>query len=188
MKKFVIPLICLALLCACALGESATGSPSAAASATVSVTPSPTPSPTPIPDGDAFVCDELSLNLPYGLALMDETALAGYEAAVQADYEDTARTLAVASNESGAMMMLAICETEDDCLTAASEASADILGEGASVTQLQFGDNSCAAFACSIQDREYRIYFFSNGAQLLCVGTSGLTDAQISASLESLKF
>ena len=176
MKRFAILLICLMLLSGCALGESVTNTPSAA------------PSPSPIPDGDAFVCDELSLNLPYGLALMDETALAGYEAAVQADYEDTARTLAVAADDSGAMMLLALCETEDDCITAASEAAADILGEGAAVTQLQFGDNSCAAFACSIQEREYRIYFFSNGTQLLCVGTSGLTDAQISASLESLKF
>ena len=179
MKHFAIILICLALLPCCALGE---------ATASATVTAAPSPSPTSIPDGEAFTCDELSINLPYGLTLMEETELVGYEAAVQADYEDTARTLAVAVDDSGAMMLLAICETEDDCTVAASEAAADILGEGATVTQLQFGDNTCAAFACSIQERDYRIYFFSNGTQLLCVGTSGLTDAQISASLESLDF
>ena len=184
MKKFMIALLCLALMGTCALAEPT------AADATVAATPtvSPTASPTPIPAGEAFSCDDLTINLPYGLTLMDGDALAGYEAAVQDDFEDTATTLAVATDDDGAMMLLAVCDSETDCVTAASEAAQDILGEGASVTALQFGDVSCAAFACSIQERDYRIYFFSNGTELLCVGTSGLSDAQISTSLESLKF
>ncbi len=186
MKKFMIALMCLALIGTYALAEPTAAD--ATVAATVTPTASPTPSPTPIPAGEAFSCDELTINLPYGLTLMDEDSLVGYEAAVQDDFEDTAKTLAVATDDDGSMMLLAVCDSETDCVTAASEAARDILGEGASVTALQFGDVSCAAFACSIQEREYRIYFFSNGAKLLCVGTSGLTDAQISASLESLKF
>ena len=88
----------------------------------------------------------------------------------------------------GGMLLLTICDSEADCMTAAAEAARDILGENAAVSEITFGENRCAAFACAIQGRDYRLYLFANGKNVLCVGVSGLSDAQISAALESLRF
>lgn len=187
MKRLIFLLICMSMLAACALAEpTQTGESTTTPSPTATL--APTPTPTAIPVGELFSCDVLSINLPYGLTLLDEPALAGYEAAVQADFEGAARTLAVAADGNGGILLLAVCDSEADCVTAATEAAHDILGESAAISEVSFGENNCAAFACSIQDREYRIYLFTNGKTALCVGASGLSDAQISVALESLKF
>ncbi len=196
MKRLISLLICLLLPAACALAEVAlptetatsASAPAATAAPTTTATPTPSPAPTAVPAGELFTCDEVRLNLPYGLTLLDEEASADYEAAVQADFEGAARTLAVAADGNGGMLLLTICDSEADCMTAAAEAARDILGENAAVSEITFGENRCAAFACAIQGRDYRLYLFANGKNVLCVGVSGLSDAQISAALESLRF
>lgn len=190
MKRLISLFICLLLPAACALAEVAlpTEAATSASAPTATATPTLSPAPTTVPAGELFTCDELRLNLPYGLTLLDEEASAGYEAAVQADFEGTARTLAVAADGNGGMLLLTICDSEADCMTAAAEAARDILGENAVVSEITFGENRCAAFACAIQGRDYRLYLFANGKNVLCVGVSGLSDAQISAALESLRF
>ena len=189
MKRLISLLICLLLPAACALAEVALPTaPTATVAPTTTATPTPSLAPTAVPAGQLFTCDEVRLNLPYGLTLLDEEASAGYEAAVQADFEGAARTLAVAADGNGGMLLLTICDSEADCMTAAAEAARDILGENAAVSEITFGENRCAAFACAIQGRDYRLYLFANGKNVLCVGVSGLSDAQISAALESLKF
>ena len=188
MKRLISLLICLTLPAACALAEVALPTEAATSASAPAATAAPTTTvPTAVPAGELFTCDELRLNLPYGLTLLDEEASAGYEAAVQADFEGAARTLAVAADGNGGMLLLTICDSEADCMTAAAEAARDILGENA-VSEITFGENRCAAFACAIQGRDYRLYLFANGKNVLCVGVSGLSDAQISAALESLRF
>ena len=100
MKRLIFLLICMSMLAACALAEpTQTGEPTTTPSPTATL--APTPTPTAIPVGELFSCDVLSINLPYGLTLLDEAALAGYKAAVQADFEGAARTLAVAADGNG---------------------------------------------------------------------------------------
>lgn len=189
MKRLISLLICLLLPAACALAEVALPTEAATSASAPTATAAPTTTvPTAVPAGELFTCDEVRLNLPYGLTLLDEEASAGYEAAVQADFEGAARTLAVAADGNGGMLLLTICDSEADCMTAAAEAARDILGENAAVSEITFGENRCAAFACAIQGRDYRLYLFANGKNVLCVGVSGLSDAQISAALESLRF
>ena len=189
MKRLISLLICLTLPAACALAEVALPTEAATSASAPAATAAPTTTvPTAVPAGELFTCDEVRLNLPYGLTLLDEEASAGYEAAVQADFEGAARTLAVAADGNGGMLLLTICDSEADCMTAAAEAARDILGENAAVSEITFGENRCAAFACAIQGRDYRLYLFANGKNVLCVGVSGLSDAQISAALESLRF
>ena len=190
MKRLISLLICLTLPAACALAEVAlpTEAATSASASAATAAPTTTAAPTAVPAGELFTCDEVRLNLPYGLTLLDEEASAGYEAAVQADFEGAARTLAVAADGNGGMLLLTICDSEADCMTAAAEAARDILGENAAVSEITFGENRCAAFACAIQGRDYRLYLFANGKNVLCVGVSGLSNAQISAALESLRF
>ena len=189
MKRLISLLICLTLPAACALAEVALPTEAATSASAPAATAAPTTTvPTAVPASELFTCDEVRLNLPYGLTLLDEEASAGYEAAVQSDFEGAARTLAVAADGNGGMLLLTICDSEADCMTAAAEAARDILGENAAVSEITFGENRCAAFACAIQGRDYRLYLFANGKNVLCVGVSGLSDAQISAALESLRF
>ena len=184
MKRLISLLICLTLPAACALAEVAlpTEAATSASASAATAAPTTTAAPTAVPAGELFTCDEVRLNLPYGLTLLDEEASAGYEAAVQADFEGAARTLAVAADGNGGMLLLTICDSEADCMTAAAEAARDILGENAAVSEITFGENRCAAFACAIQGRDYRLYLFANGKNVLCVGVSGLSNAQISAA------
>ena len=71
MKKIVSVLLMLCMFASCALAESPA-----------------------IP----FSCEYFSLSLPEGMMIPDQTAVAGYEAAVQSDFPDAAQTLLTAVN------------------------------------------------------------------------------------------
>lgn len=148
-----------------------------------------TPAPTATPVGTEFSCEAFIVRLPYGMDILDEDALAAYEAAVQAAYPEAALTQLVAVNAAGdAAVCFALLDSAQTPVDAAREAAQNVLGSGDTVSELSFGTNVSAGFACAAEEIAYRFYYFSNGHQLLLVSVSGLEDSQINAMLESLIF
>ena len=153
--------------------------------ATAAATLAPTPAPTGVP----HVQDGLQLLLPAGMVVLEGDALAAYDAAVQADYPDTARTLLAAVNsETGALLTIAEAESGANCLDAAREAAQTLIGDPDAAQAAEYGENRCAAFACAIGEQIFRLYYFSDGEHLRILGASGLTDAELDALLTGLSF
>lgn len=142
------------------------------------LTISPTPEPTPAPV--VFEGDGMKLTLPQGFELLEGDAKAGFEAALQGDYPNAAQTLFAAMDVSHeAAVMAAFVDSEEDSHDAAREAADALLGDPDAVSDVQFGENRFASFACAIGERGYHLYYFSDGARLFILGISGLERAQI---------
>ena len=187
MKRILAATAAILMATSIALAEPASTTTAATASAVPAIAVTPTPSAAPT----GILCETewFTFTMPDRLKVMDESLRAGYDAAAQADYPDAGRTLLSAMDESGsAMLTFSGMESSQEALSAAKEAAADILGSDESVTELNFGVHSCAAFACSIEDQIYRLYYLSSGEKLVILGASGLEDAEISMILSSLTF
>ena len=187
MKRILAATAAILMAAGIALAEPAPTSTAATASAVPAIAVTPTPSAAPT----GILCETewFTFTMPDRLKVLDESLRAGYDAAAQADYPDTGRTLLSAMDESGsAMLTFSGMESDRDALSAAKEAAADILGSDESVTELNFGTHLCAAFACAIEEQVYRLYYLSNGEKLVILGATGMEDAEISMILSSLSF
>ena len=148
-----------------------------------------TPAPTAVPAGTEFSCEAFIVYLPAGLEPLVEEDLAAYEAALQAGFPDTAQIQLAAVNAGhSAALCFALMDSVQTPADAAREAAMHILGNSDTVAELAFGANTCAGFACAADDTTYRLYYFSNGTQLLLVSASGLSDSEVDAMLTSLDF
>lgn len=143
---------------------------------------------TPSPAGTKFSKDGVSLTLPAGLEILEGDALEAYDAAAQADYPDTARTILAAVDPDGAAVVLFEAESEVEALEAASDAANALISDPDAAGEVEFGRNKAAAFACAIGEQTYRLYFFSDGERLLIAGISGLEQDEIDEMLTGLKF
>lgn len=180
MKKLLSAILGLLLVSACACAE-AIPSPTPAI---LLVTPTPSPAPT----AAVFSSEDLIVTLPLGMEIMQDDEMAGYDAAVQADYPDTARTVFAAANaDRTAVLSFAIADSSLDAAAAAKQASETILGSD-TTTQAAYGENSCASFVCAIGDDVYSLHFLSAEGKLLVVGTSGVSQTEIEAMLTGLIF
>lgn len=197
-RRFLCALMALMLTAVPALAESDS---TLAPTETVAVTPTPTaetaaptiamvtPTPSPVPAGTVFEADGLRLTLPEGLEPLEGEMLAAYEAALQADYPETAETiLAAVDAERGAALTLAQAESDKDCLDAAREAAEVLIGNPDAAAEEEFGETRAATFACAIGEQTYRLYYLSDGARLLIVGASGLEQSEIEQMLTTLEF
>lgn len=174
-------LICMLMLLACLL--------SAASAEVLPELIVVTPAPTAAPLGTEFSCEAFIVRLPYGLEIIDDESLAGYEAAVSAAYPAAGLTQLVAMNAAGdAAVCFALMDSTQTPIEAAREAARNVLGSDETVTEPVFGANSSASFACAAEDTAYAFYYFSNGQQLLLVSVSALEEAQLNTMLESLIF
>lgn len=143
---------------------------------------SPTPEPTPAPV--VFDGDGLKLTLPHGFEIVQSDVMAGFEAALHADYPDAAQTLfAAADAEREAAVIAAFVESDAESLDAAREAADALLGDPEAISEVQFGENRFVYFACAIGERGYHLYYFSDGARLFILGISGLESAEIEEML-----
>lgn len=147
---------------------------------------------TPMPSaavGVEFSCEAFIVRLPAGMLAMDEADLTGYEAALQSAFPGAAQTLLAAVNPgTGAALCFALANSALTPDEAAREAATHILGSPDSAQAFAFGSNSAAGFACAVQDTTFRIYFFSNGSQLLLSAITGLNDAEVEGMLTTLDF
>lgn len=182
MKRTLYAVVLILLLSPCLAGAELASTPAAPIAP---IAPTPSAGPT----GAVFSGEDLTVTLPAGLEPMEDAELEGYAAAVQSDYPDAARiVLAAVDAEAGAAVSFSIAESAMDASTAAREAAERILGSADGVAEIQYGDHSCAAFACAIGEQTYTLYLLSDGARLLIVGTSGLEEAEIAAMLTGLRF
>lgn len=148
-----------------------------------------TPTPEPANMGTEFSCEAFIVSLPLGLEPMDEQELTGYHAAAEADFPATAHTILAAANDARtAAACFALADSVQAPLEAAREAAASILGNPDSAQEFTFGANSCAGFACAVEDTTFRLYFFSNESHLLLVSISGLADDEVERMLATLDF
>lgn len=180
MKKAMILALIACLLCCVALAE---GSPTS-----TSMIQLVTPTPTAAPLGTVFSNEDLIVTLPYGMEILSAEELQGYEAAVQNDYPDSARTLLAAKDESGAFITFSAAEMTLDALTAAQEAAQEILSTADVVQEKQFGENSYACFVCAIGEQQYRLYYLAGEARMLVIGVSGLEESAIENMLSGIVF
>lgn len=179
MKKAMFIALAAGLLCCAALAE---GSPAPTAAIQL-VTP------TAAPQGASFSSEDLIVVLPYGMEILSEEALIGYEAAVQNDYPDAARTLLVAADaSSGAFISFASAPIEAAALEAAKEAAEEILSDGSIVQEKQFGENHYAGFVCAIGEQQYRLYYLAGEGRMLIVGASGMEEAALEDMLAGIVF
>lgn len=200
-KRLLCALAALALLALGSMAQASgglTGAPASATDlatatpvATPEATPTATPAPTPTATPAGTLCerDGVRIALPAGMTVLEGAALAGYEAAVQADFPGTAETILAATDEArGAVALLAGLDSDADCLDAAREAAQALLGDAAAASEQSFGENRCALFSCAVEGKPYHLYYFSNGERLLVAGFSGLETAEIEAALTELEF
>jgi len=180
MKKAMIFALIACLLCCAALAE---GSP-----APTSMIQLVTPTPTAAPLGTVFSNEDLIVTLPYGMEILSAEDLQGYEAAVQNDYPNSAHTLLVAKDESGAFITFSAAEMTMDALSAAREAAREILSTDDVVQEKTFGENSYACFVCAIGDQQYRIYYLAGEGRMLVIGASGLEESAIENMLSGIVF
>ena len=139
--------------------------------------------------GLEFSCEAFIVHLPAGMEPMDEAELAGYNAAAQAGFPATAHTLLAAADPAqSAALCFAIADSVQTPIEAAREAAQSILGSPENAQECSFGPNTGAGFACAVEEATFRIYFFSNGSQLLLVSVSGLDDSAVQTMLSTLDF
>lgn len=148
-----------------------------------------TPTPSAAPPGTIFSGEGLTVTLPTGFEILDEAERAGYDAAVQADYPNGARTLMAAVNaDAGAALCFSAYDTALDASQAAQEAAQKILGSTISISDAQYGGNSYSSFICAIGEQIYQLYYLAGEEQMLVIGISGLTDTEIENLLTGLTF
>ena len=150
---------------------------------------SPTPSAQPVPVGVEFSCEAFFVTLPAGMEILSDAQMEGYTAAVQAAFPDFAPAqLAAVDLERNAALVFSLAPSALAPLDAAKEAASAILGSDESASEFSFGANLCAGFAFAAADTAYRVFYFSDGAQLLAITACGLTETEIAAMLSSLDF
>ena len=142
---------------------------------------------TSAPAAVEFETGGLRVSLPSGFEILEGDALAAYEAALQADYPDSAKTILAAMDaERGAAAVFAEIESDTDCLDAAKEAAETLIGDAEAAKEAQFGENRCAAFACAIGEQIFRLYYLSDGSRLIVAGFSGLEQAEMEEILAGI--
>lgn len=148
-----------------------------------------TPTPSAEPLGTVYSSEDLIVTLPHGLHILEASELEGYEAAVQVNYPEAARTILIAANSDfTSLLSFSLFEIEADAASAASEASGKILGRADSVKETTHGENAYASFACAIDDQRYDLYYLSNGTQMLVIGAAGVDEAQLNSMLAGIIF
>ena len=186
-RRFLCALIALMLTALPALAEG--GLNSALATPTPApATPAPA-TPTPAPAGVEVTRGSLRITLPAGMEVLEDELLEGYDAAVQLDYPEIAETiLAAVDPDREAMLIIAEIDSGADCLDAAQEAAQQLIGNPDNAKERTFGENHCAYFLCAIGDQTFRLYYLSDGARLLMVGTSGLARSEAEDMVAGLQF
>lgn len=181
MKKALLLVLAACLICCSALAEN---SPSP--TVTIQMV---TPTPTAAPLGTVFSSEDLIVTLPYGMDILPAEELEGYEAAVQNDYPDAARTILVAADESsGAFISFSAAEMTMDAAAAAREAAQKILSTEDVVQEKSFGDNSYACFVCAIGEQQYRLYYLAGEGRMLVIGTTGVEETALESMLSGIVF
>lgn len=179
MKKILCILAALMLLFACCAAEEA----ESAATDIILITPTATPV------GREFSSEDIIVTLPAGLEILEGAELAAYEAATEDDFPGAARTLLAASTaDAASVLVFSAVESDLSSPEFADEAARIVLGGTDAVNQVQFGENSYAAFTCAISDQQYRLYILQGEKQLLIIGASGLAESEMEAMLTGLIF
>lgn len=132
-----------------------------------------------------FTCDVFSIDLPDGMQQMDDTARAGYEAAVQSDYPNAGETLLIAKDESRILYIAA--GTDSDPQAAAEGAASLLLGDASAAAEYQMGDRTVWGFACSVSDMRFDIYYLKENQKSIVIGVSGMDAAAISDMLSTIQ-
>ena len=132
-----------------------------------------------------FSCDVFSIDLPDGMQALSDTALAGYEAAVQHDYPDAGETLLIAQDDQRILYIAS--GTDSDPQTAAENAASLLLGDASAAAQTQMGDRAVWGFACSVSDMRFDIYYLKESQKSIVIGISGMEADAISDMLSSIQ-
>lgn len=132
-----------------------------------------------------FTCDVFSIDLPDGMRQLDDTARAGYEAAVQSDYPNVGETLLIAQDES--RILYIATGADSDPQTAAESAASLLLGDASAAAEYQTGDRTAWGFACSVSDMRFDIYYLKENQKSIVIGVSGMEAAAISDVLSTIQ-
>lgn len=132
-----------------------------------------------------FTCDVFSIDLPDGMQQMDDTARAGYEAAVQSDYPNAGETLLIAQNEN--QILYIATGADSDPQTAAEGAASLLLGDASAAAEYKMGDRTVWGFACSVSDTRFDIYYLKENQKSIVIGVSGMDAAAISDLLSTIQ-
>ena len=126
-----------------------------------------------------FTCDVFSMQQ------LDDTARAGYEAAVQSDYPNAGETLLIAQNEN--QILYIATGADSDPQTAAESAASLLLGDASAAAEYQMGDRTVWGFACSVSDMRFDIYYLKENQKSIVIGISGMETAAISDVLSTIQ-
>ena len=132
-----------------------------------------------------FTCDVFSIDLPDGMLQMEDTALAGYEAAVQSDYPNAGETLLIAKDEN--QILYIATGADSDPQTAAESAASLLLGDASAAAEYQMGNLTVWGFACSVGDMRFDIYYLKENQKTIVIGVSGMETAAISDMLSTIQ-
>ena len=132
-----------------------------------------------------FSCDVFSIDLPDGMQRTDDSALAGYEAAVQRDYPKAGETLLIAQD--GNRILYIATGTASDPQAAAECAASLLLGDASAAAEYQMGGRTAWGFACSVSDMRFDIYYLKENQKSIVIGISGMETAAISDVLSSIR-
>ena len=132
-----------------------------------------------------FSCDVFSIDLPDGMQRTDDSALAGYEAAVQRDYPKAGETLLIAQD--GNRILYIATGTDSDPQAAAESAASLLLGDASAAAEYQMGGRTAWGFACSVSDMRFDIYYLKENQKSIVIGISGMETAAISDVLSSIQ-
>lgn len=132
-----------------------------------------------------FSCDVFSIDLPDGMQRTDDSALAGYEAAVQRDYPNAGETLLIAQD--GNRILYIATGTASDPQAAAESAASLLLGDASAAAEYQMGGRTAWGFACSVSDMRFDIYYLKENQKSIVIGISGMEAAAISDVLSSIR-
>lgn len=131
----------------------------------------------------------ISIELPDGLLPIEGEALAGYEAAAQADFPDAARTVLAALSEDAAMAAVVFAvESELDGPAAAKEAAEKIIGSTQSVSEVEYGENTFGSFVCAVGELQFELFYIADSGTLYIIGTSGMEKADTEEMLAGISF
>lgn len=183
MKKVLCLLLSLMLLCCGLFGAGAEKNEETSAPDMAQ------PTPSAAPEGEVFSSEDIIVTLPYGMEALSGDELKAYEAAVQDDFPDAARTLLAAANEDfSAVLVFSVVEGELSAADFAAEAAQIVLGDTEAISEESFGGKLYSAFTCAIGDQQYRIYALEGEAGLLVIGVSGMDKSEIETMLTGLNF
>lgn len=133
--------------------------------------------------------NEISLTLPEGLVQLTGDDLAGYEAAVEADFPESGRTILAAVSEDAAQAVTVMAlESDLDGAEAAKHAAEKILGSTESVFELALNEKRFGSFTCAVGDLLFELYYIDNAGTLFIIGVSGLEKAEIEEMLGGILF